>query len=164
MIIIEKTDPRSAGAIALLQQSHALMRDLFEPEENSFLEIEELCAPHIQFFTARDKQVVLGTAALALCDGYGEVKSMFVDTHARSKGVAKALLRQVEDAARDAALPLLRLETGEALVAACKMYRSFGFKDRPAFGSYTENGVSVFMEKSLELLGVQYACSCCSGI
>ncbi|MEM6306623.1 MAG: GNAT family N-acetyltransferase [Pseudomonadota bacterium] len=149
MLIIAKTDPRIPQATVLLQQSHALMQELFTPDQNSYLDIDELCAPHIQFFTARDKQVTVGTAALASFDGYGEVKSMFVAPNARGIGVAQALLRQVEDAARDAGLPLLRLETGDRLLAACHLYRRFGFQDRGPFGDYTENGASIFMEKTL---------------
>ena len=149
MIIVELADPRSPPVTALLEQSHALMQDLFPPEENSFLQIDQLCADNISFFAARLEQDIVGTAALAKKRDYGELKSMFVATHARGMGVADALLRQVEDSAREQNLPLLTLETGDLLHAAIRLYQRHGFAPRGPFGDYVENGSSVFMEKPL---------------
>jgi putative acetyltransferase len=149
MIIVERSDPREADATALLQQSHALMESLFPPEDNFYLDVNSLLAPHIHFFTARDGDLVCGTGALAVKDGYGEVKSMFVAEEARGKGVADALLRQIEDQAREENLPLLKLETGNALHVAHKFYRRHGFTDCDVFGAYEAENSSIFMEKSL---------------
>ncbi len=149
MIFIEETDPHHPQATALLQQSHALMESLFPPEDNFFLDIDDLCADHITFFTARQNDLILGTGALSNKDGYGEVKSMFVAKEARGKGIADALLRQIEDAARAAKLPLLRLETGNTLHAAHKLYARHGFVHCGPFGDYTEAHSSIFMEKRL---------------
>jgi len=147
MLIISQSDPRDPAATALLQQSHALMQDLFDPEENHYLEIEALCADHIRFYTARAEGHTLGTAALAIMDGYGEVKSMFVAPNARGKGVAAALMRQIEDTAIEEGLPMLRLETGDKLETAIRLYKQFGFEQCGPFGDYTANKTSVFMEK-----------------
>ncbi len=149
MIIVERSDPREAGAATLLQQSHALMESLFPPEDNFYLDVESLTAPHIHFFTARDGDLICGTGALAVKDGYGEVKSMFVAEEARGKGVADALLRQIEDQAREENLPLLKLETGNVLHAAHRLYRRHGFTDCGVFGAYKAANSSIFMEKTL---------------
>lgn len=149
MIIVEKTDPHHPGAVALLKQSHALMEALFPPEDNFYLDIDDLVAPHIHFFTAREGDQILGTGALAVKHGYGEVKSMFVDEAARGKGVADALLRQIEDQARKEGLPLLKLETGNVLHAAHRLYARHGFTTCGPFGDYPAAKSSVFMEKTL---------------
>lgn len=149
MIIVEETDPHHPQATALLHQSHALMQSLFPPEDNFYLEIDDLCADNIRFFTAREGERILGTGALAIKDGYGEVKSMFVDEEARGKGAADALLRQIEDTARDEGLPVLRLETGNVLHAAHRLYQRHGFAPCGVFGDYVEAKSSVFMEKKL---------------
>ena len=88
MIAVRPGNPRDPGALALLQASQALMRDLFAPEENHFLSVDALCAPDIRFFTAFRGAAPVGCAALALRDGYGEVKSMFVAPEARGTGAA----------------------------------------------------------------------------
>ena len=53
MLVVERSDPTEPQAKALLRASHALMQSLFPPEDNSFLSIEELCAPDVHFYVAR---------------------------------------------------------------------------------------------------------------
>ena len=149
MIIVELTDPRHPQASALLKQSHALMQSLFPPEDNFYLDIDRLVDPSIHFFAARKGADICGTGALAVKDGYGEVKSIFVAEDARGKGVADALLRQIEDQARAEGLPVLKLETGNVLYAAHALYRRHGFRECGVFGNYTAAKSSIFMEKPL---------------
>ena len=149
MITVARTDPHDPQATALLQQSHALMQALFPPEDNFYLSIDDLVASDIHFYTGRIGDVILGTGALRVCDGYGEIKSMFVDEAARGKGVADAILRQIEDQARNLSLPVLKLETGNILHAAQKLYARHGFTPCGSFGDYPEIASSVFMEKRL---------------
>lgn len=149
MIVIEPTSPRAPGAKALLEQSHALMLSLFSPETCHFLDLDALEAENIHLFAARIGEEMLGTGALAVKDGYGEVKSMFTSEAARGKGIADALLRQIEDAAREQGLSTLRLETGNVLYAAHRLYERHGFSFCGPFGDYKEVPESLFMEKSL---------------
>lgn len=149
MVMIERSDPRSAGPRGLLEASHALMQSLYPPECNFALDIDALCAQDIHFFEARDGATTLGTGALAVRKGYGEIKSMFTAPEARGKGVAAAILRQIEDQARAQGLSVLKLETGEELSGAIRLYERFGFTRCGAFGDYEANDLSVFMEKSL---------------
>ncbi|WP_428547268.1 GNAT family N-acetyltransferase [Profundibacter sp.] len=149
MLIVEQGDPRAPQATALLQASHALMERLFPPEDNHYLSIDALCTPNIRFFIAREGDAVLGCAALADKGGYGEMKSMFVSEDARGKGVADALMRQLEDYTRELDLPVIRLETGDLLHAAQRLYERHGFVKCAPFGDYEANKTSVFMEKRL---------------
>ncbi|WP_138934620.1 GNAT family N-acetyltransferase [Roseovarius arcticus] len=149
MLIVEPAHPNDPGPCALLQQSHALMLQLFEPEQNHFLGFDALSAPNVHFFAARNGSEVLGTGAVVQVDAYGEVKSMFTSAAARGRGVAAAILRALEDHARGLGLPHLRLETGEALTAAIRLYERNGFTRCGPFGDYRADGISVFMEKSL---------------
>ena len=149
MIIVEKSDPHHPQATALLRQSHALMQELFPPEDNYYLEIDDLVADNIAFFTARKGDQIIGTAALANKGDYGEIKSMFVDEAARGTGAADALMRQLEDEARELKLPMLKLETGNVLHAAHKLYARHGFTQCGVFGDYVTANSSIFMEKSL---------------
>lgn len=149
MIAIGPGDPRAPGPRALLEQSHALMQALFPPEDNFYLSIDDLCAPDILFFTATEGNSTLGTGALALRDGYGEVKSMFTAPAARGRGIAARILARIEAEARARGLPCLRLETGDTLAAAHRLYDRAGFVRCGPFGDYPENATSVFMEKPL---------------
>lgn len=148
-LIIEPGDPTAPQTKALLEASHALMQSLFSDEDNHFLSIDALTAPHIHFFIAREGTTTLGCGALAQKPDYGEIKSMFTAAEARGKGVADALLRQIIDHATALKLPAIKLETGDSLHAAHRLYERHGFKKCGAFADYPENNTSLFMEKPL---------------
>ncbi len=146
-ITVAPGDPFEAAD--LLTASHALMQSLFPSESNHYLPIEALTASNIRFLIARDNGPPLGCVALAIKDGYGELKSMFVDPKARGRGIAEALIVQLEAIARGEGLAILRLETGHLLDAAHRLYERHGFTRRGPFGDYPDDPLSVFMEKPL---------------
>jgi putative acetyltransferase len=79
---------------------------------------------------------------------------MFTDQAARGRGVAKAILTQLETVARDAGMALLRLETGVHQHDAIAFYERMGFRECGAFGDYAAMTpsmieTSVFYEKRL---------------
>lgn len=148
-LIIEIGDPRDPQIVALLQASHALMDRLFQSEDNHYLSIDDLCASDIHFYIAREGVTTLGCGALADKAKYGEIKFMFVHEDARGKGVANALMRQIEDQARECNLPELKLETGDLLHAALRLYARHGYSKCAPFGDYTTSASSVFMGKQL---------------
>lgn len=148
-VAIRLGDPRSEGSQALLKASHALMEALFPSESNHYLSVDELCTPDILFFEAELDGFTAGCAALALRDGYGEVKSMFVDPSKRGAMIGAKLLARLESECSLSGRDLLRLETGNKLAAAHRLYRSQGFVDRGPFGDYPDDPLSMFMEKRL---------------
>ncbi len=145
---VAPADPRDPACAALLTQSHALLGSLFASGDNHFLDIDALAAPDIRFFAATRNGAVLGTGALALRDGYAEIKSMFTDPSARGQGVADAILRHLVAAARAENRPTIRLETGPGLDAAHRLYARHGFLPRGPFGPYEESAASLFFERS----------------
>ena len=148
-VSVKQADPSEPDAAALLRQSHALMESLFPPEDNFYLDIDALKAPHISFFIAEQNDQTLGTAALANKGDYGEIKSMFVSPKARGLGVGAQLLATLEETARALGLPVLKLETGDKLEAAHRLYARAGFTRCDPFGDYAKAGSSLFMEKPL---------------
>ena len=149
MIEVTPGDPRTPGATRLLQASQALMQSLFPAESNHYLSFDALCTPQIRFFTAVEDGMILGVGALAIKDGYGEVKSMFTDETARGRGIADMVLTRIVEKARALKLPVLRLETGHSLHAAHRLYHRHGFENRGPFGDYPDDPNSIFMEKPL---------------
>ena len=148
-ITVTKSNPLEPEALALLKASHALMQSLFPPEDNFYLEPEALTAPDVVFFTARKDGKTLGTGALATRKGYGEVKSMFTHEDARGLGVGGRILAAIELEARAQGLPMLKLETGNTLYAAHRLYEAAGFTRCAAYGDYPDAASSIFMEKRL---------------
>ena len=149
MITVERTDPRDPGPAALLAAAQAYQAEIYPPENNFSLPTDALAAPDVCFFQAREGNQLLGVGAVKLATDYGEVKSMYTAPEGRGKGIAAAIMRALEDAARDEGKTYLRLETGDELAAAVRLYERFGFTRSGPFGDYAENGSSVFMEKAL---------------
>ena len=145
-MIVERGDPWAAKA--LLEASHALMESLFPPEDNHYLSIDALCVPDIAFYLAKTPDVI-GCAALKTKDGYGEIKSLYVDEAARGTGAADALMDALEAEARAQGLPVIKLETGNLLHAAHKLYARHGYTSCGPFGDYFDSPSSLFMEKTL---------------
>ncbi|MGR3662537.1 MAG: GNAT family N-acetyltransferase [Paracoccaceae bacterium] len=148
-VIIETGDPRDPAATKLLQASHALMQELFDPQANHFLSIDALCEPNIRFFVARVDGDIRGCGALALKDGYGEIKSMYVDPDTRGLGLAAQLIEGIEAAAKAENLAVLKLETGDLLHDAHRLYERQGFTRCGPFGDYIEEPSSIYMTKKL---------------
>ncbi|PRY87786.1 GNAT family N-acetyltransferase [Donghicola tyrosinivorans] len=148
-ITVIEGDPTSPEATRLLKASHALMQSLFPAESNHYLSIDALRANNIHFFEVQVDGATMGCGALAIKTGYGEIKSMFVDPEARGLGLADAVLRRIESVALDQGLPILKLETGNVLYAAHKVYARHGYLFCGPFGSYKEHPDSLFMEKRL---------------
>lgn len=68
--------------------------------------------------------------------GDGEVKRMYVAPPARGRGYARALLTALENAAREANHPVLRLTTSERQPEAIALYESCGFVRVDPWGKY----------------------------
>ena len=105
-LVVKREEPREARA--LLEASQAMMLELFTPESNHFLSLDALAAPDITFFVARLDADAVGCGALAIRDGYGELKSMFVDPGTRRAGVAAGLLERLEAEAKARGLAMGR--------------------------------------------------------
>ncbi len=101
-----------------------------------------------------DDGTPLGCGALrALGDGAAEIKRMYVAPAARGRGVSKAVLAALEDAARDHGWTTLRLETGPLQPEAIGLYRGAGYRRIEAFGAYVgdpDAADSLFFERVLD--------------
>jgi len=79
---------------------------------------------------------------------------MYTRSVARGRGVAKALLRKIEEAAREAGKSVSRLETGTYQQEAIGPYEAMGFQPWGPFGPYAAMPArnietSLFFEKVL---------------
>ena len=128
------------------------MYELSPPDKVFAFEVSKLKAADVSFWTAWNGEVLLGCAALKeLASTQGEIKSMRTPSAHRRTGAGRALLNHIIDIARSRAYRALYLETGShpAFLPAHTLYGSAGFKVCGPFGSYRENGNSVFMSLSL---------------
>jgi putative acetyltransferase len=142
--------PDQGEAIDLLRQSDEFSIALYPPEYRKQVDLPALLADNVRFFIARRDGRDLGCMALVRTGpGKGELKRCFVTQEARGQGVGLALLLASEAAAREQKMRVIQLETGIRNNAALRLYRGCGYHDRGPFGDYPDNGVSVFLEKTL---------------
>jgi len=152
MLRIEHDDVTRPQVLALLEEHMRNMYELSPPEKIFAFDANKLRAPDVTVWTAWNGDVLLGCAALKeLSSDEGEIKSMRTPMTMRRTGAGRALLDHVITTARARSYRRLYLETGcnPAFVPAQTLYRSAGFVHCGPFGSYRENGNSVFMTLSL---------------
>lgn len=115
-----------------------------EPEPSVF------AAPDGHFVVAFDNGRPVACGGLARYDERGgEIRRMYVDPEARGRGLGRAVLIALEDAARALGYEALRLETGDRQPEALRLYASAGFEPSPTYGPYEDDPRSVCFQKRL---------------
>ena len=79
----------------------------------------------------------------------GEIKRLWVDPAARGRGVARALVAQLEEEARWLGYRAVVLETGLRQPEAIRLYESLGYGRRPPYGRYGSSPLSVCLGRDL---------------
>lgn len=149
-LVIAEERPDQGETAELIRQSDAFSDALYPPEHQHQVPVPALLAESVRFFVARREGQALGCMALVRTGPEtGELKRCFVTEQARGQGVGFALLNIAEAAAREQKMRRIQLETGNRNFAALRLYRGCGYHDRGPFGNYPDNGVSVFLEKTL---------------
>jgi GNAT superfamily N-acetyltransferase len=148
----ERRDPEEPPATELLVEMRDELVDLYEDFtrlDNPPVSLDELRPPggaYLVGFAGDD--VVAGGGLRRLSDGVAEIKRMYVRPAARSRGVARALLAALEDAAASLGYAAVRLDTGPKQVHGLALYRSAGYLD---VEPYNDNPFACFWgEKRLK--------------
>lgn len=149
-MVIAREDPRQPDVIAMVAALDRYQETLYPPASNHHLDIDTLAGADVRFFVARAQGTAVACGALRLCTAYGEVKRMYVRPDVRGRGIGAALLARLEQCARAAGLPLIRLETGIAQPEALALYARAGFRVCEPFADYTPDPLSRFLEKRLD--------------
>ena len=76
-----------------------------------------------------------------------ELKRMFVPSSQRGKGVASAVLRELESWAKELGATRCILETGRDMQDAVNLYQKCGYTIIPNYGQYTDVEDSICFEK-----------------
>jgi GNAT superfamily N-acetyltransferase len=96
----------------------------------------ELSAPGGAFRLGyHDGRAVCCGGVKRLDDRRCEIKRMYVVPHARGRGVARALLHDLEETARRLGYAVARLDTGPRQGNARRLYESAGYRGIPDFNA-----------------------------
>jgi putative acetyltransferase len=114
-------------------------------------------------FTLADLDVPRSVFVMAYADGHpvgcgalrpyaadiAEVKRMYTVPAWRGRGIAAAVLAELERHARAFGYPTMRLETGDRQPGAIRLYERSGYRHIPPFGPYLAWADSVCFEKPM---------------
>jgi putative acetyltransferase len=78
-----------------------------------------------------------------------EIKRMYVQIEFRGKGVAVAVLQELENWARELGYTYCVLETGNKMPEAIGLYKKSGYRIIPNYGPYENIESSICFEKEL---------------
>lgn len=146
---IEVDDLSRPEVHALLEEHLANMYELSPPEQVFALDLNQLRADDITFWTVWQEGLLLGCGALKeLTRTHGEIKSMRTPAAARGRGAGRTVLSHIISVAQQRGYTQFSLETGThaAFEPAHQLYRGQGFVMSGPFGGYQANEHSVFMK------------------
>jgi GNAT superfamily N-acetyltransferase len=114
------------------------------------LAVAEFTPPHGIFMIGWDADQPIACGGVRLvAPGVGELKRMYVVPAARRRGIARAMLANLESQARLLGAAQLRLETGLHQPEALSLYASAGYVDAEPFGHYAGARLARHLAKSL---------------
>ena len=140
--------------VALLAEAENYAKLLYSDESNHILDITSYRKPNVNFISVwirKTRDVVACGAVVLSADKRAEIKSIFVKKKTvRRYGLARRILKELENIASHNGAALLVLETGVKQHAAIALYKNYGFNLCGPFHQYKEDPLSIFMEREIE--------------
>ena len=136
---------RAAMGVELMARYQILIDEGQEPEDLPAEDVEV-------FMIARRDETgeAIGCGALRrLPDGSAEVKRMYVTPEARGSGAATAVLRGLEDYARNQGITTVHLTTGTEQPDALRLYEREGYRRTAGFGELAGHPMAIFLARDL---------------
>ena len=146
---IIRTDSNHRDFINLVRQLDKYL-ELVDGDDHEFYDqfnhIEVL--DHVVLAYKNDE--VIGCGALKVYDDETmEIKRMFTLPKNRGKGVASAILLELEKWTQDLSFPKCILETGRRQIEAIELYKRKGYRRIPNYGPYEQIKNSLCFEKQI---------------
>jgi GNAT superfamily N-acetyltransferase len=132
MVHFDVEDPSTATSRWCLAQYFAELNQRFDagfdPAQILYADTRVFAAPSGAFVVVRMRGRPVGCGAVKFKGkAPAEFKRMWIASDVRGLGLGKRLLTELENHARTAGAPAVRLETNRALTEAIAMYRKSGY-------------------------------------
>jgi putative acetyltransferase len=126
-ITVERVIQATSEVHDLIGELNDVLGAAYEAHQRHGLSIEQLFEANVRFFLVRLENLAVSCGGVALFDDYAEVKRIYTRPAAHGLGLAKSLLRRIEDEARTAGAPVLRLESASISGRPWASMRAWGF-------------------------------------
>jgi GNAT superfamily N-acetyltransferase len=120
----------------------------FDPRKSVLESLDEFSPPQGSFLVIRVDGEPVGCGGLTPLGKAAYLKRMWIAPNVRGRGLAKRLLRALENKARELGYRIVRLETNKALGEAQQLYRSSGYTEVQPFNA--EHYAHHWFEKRLD--------------
>lgn len=145
-------DPLVTAAIAELQLEYIRR---YGAEDETEVDADEFVPPAGLFLVAFDGDAIVAMGGWRRHDeGVVEIKRMYVPESMRRRGLARAMLAELERRALDAGIRHVVLNTGTEQPEAIALYESSGYLPVAGFGFYENAPLARFYGKDLAFSGV----------
>lgn len=132
----------------LTQLFDTYLIDIDGDEKDFFAQYNQIYLQNV--IVCYEDDVPVGCGALKEYDSKtGEIKRMFVHPEHRNKGIANAILLELETWAKELRFSTCMLETSFKLEKAIALYKKFGYQQIPNYGQYIGVESSVCMKKNI---------------
>jgi putative acetyltransferase len=149
-LVVAIENPHSRAAALLITHLSKELGERYGDNGAGAFSPADVMVPGAAFVIARVEQEAVGCGALRPVEpGVAEIKRMFVEPHARGRGVAQIILQKLESLAREFGYEQVILETGTGQPEALRLYESAGYQRIACYGQYVDNSLSVCFEKRL---------------
>jgi GNAT superfamily N-acetyltransferase len=147
--MVVKTTSENPDFQKLTRQFDDFLVEIDGDEKDFFAQYNQIYLDHVLIYYA-DGQAV-GCGAFKPYEGdVAEIKRMFVLPEQRGKGIAGAIVNELEQWAKASGFNYCILETSNKLTSAISLYQRCGYIVIPNYGQYQGVASSVCMKKSIK--------------
>lgn len=147
--MLVKTTSENPDFQTLTQLFDEYLVDIDGDEKDFFAQYNQIYLDHVIVCYEEGQAVGCG-AFKPYEDGVAEIKRMFVLPNQRGKGIAQAILNELELWAKNTGYHFCLLETSNKLTNAIALYRKSGYTIIPNYGQYLGVESSVCMKKTIK--------------
>ncbi|HEX6878068.1 MAG TPA: GNAT family N-acetyltransferase [Nocardioidaceae bacterium] len=141
---IVRRDPGDADLAVLLDKALAELKSRYGPG------VKSPVLADAEYYVALLAEETCGCGVLQRVDpGLVEIKRMYVPARFRGRGIARAILKSLEDRARATGSARVRLQTGTRQPEAISLYASAAYKPCEPWGRYAVDPNALCFSKTL---------------
>jgi putative acetyltransferase len=147
--MLVKTTSENPDFQTLTQLFDEYLVDIDGDEKDFFAQYNQIYLDHV--IVCYEEGQAIGCGAFKPYEAeVAEIKRMFVLPNQRGKGIAQAILNELELWAKNTGYHFCLLETSNKLTNAIALYRKSGYTIIPNYGQYAGVESSVCMKKTIK--------------
>lgn len=147
--MILRTNSENPDFIQLTGRLDVELCRIYDTNPEDYEEYNRITDLHTVVVVYENEQAVACGCFKIFDENTVEIKRMFVDDNQRGKGIASAMLTELETWARELGYEKSVLETGKGQPNAIKLYQKYGYQITENYNESDDLNISVCLAKTL---------------